>query len=149
MKILVTDRSLTLRYIPHNAIPLANSHEEVLKHLYRLWGFKVKLEQESNSGDISTIGQCPSDDSRHTTEQKYAERTDCEFYAGFTVYISPILRDLGLVFSEDQFVNAFEKRPQSQQALITDNNSSDKLHIKAGLPEQVISSQRLSLMLIQ
>ena len=62
------DRSLTLRYIPHNAIPLANSHEEVLKHLYRLWGFKVKLEQESNSGDISTIGQCPMDDSRHTTE---------------------------------------------------------------------------------
>lgn len=62
------DRSLTLRYIPHNAIPLANSHEEVLKHLYRLWGFRVKLEQESNSGDISTIGQCPMDDSRHTTE---------------------------------------------------------------------------------
>jgi spore cortex formation protein SpoVR/YcgB (stage V sporulation) len=62
------DRSLTLRYIPHNAIPLANSHGEVLKHLYRLWGFKVKLEQESNSGEISTIGQCPIDDSRHTTE---------------------------------------------------------------------------------
>ena len=62
------DRSLTLRYVPHNNIPLANSHEEVLKHLYRLWGFKVKLEQESNSGEVSMIGQCPIDDSRHTTQ---------------------------------------------------------------------------------
>ena len=62
------DRSLTLRYVPHNNIPLANSHEEVLKHLYRLWGFKVKLEQESNCGEVSIIGQCPTDDSRHTTE---------------------------------------------------------------------------------
>ncbi|WP_076918536.1 universal stress protein [Pseudoalteromonas sp. SK18] len=70
----------------------------------------------------------------------YAERTGCEFYAGYTVYISPILRDLGLVFSEEQLVNAFEKLPKSQQALITDNNLRDKLHIKAGLPEQVIPS---------
>ncbi|WP_249362345.1 universal stress protein [Pseudoalteromonas sp. S1608] len=45
-----------------------------------------------------------------------------------------------MVFSEEQLVNAFEKRPQSQQALITDNNLRDKLHIKAGLPEQVFSS---------
>ena len=70
----------------------------------------------------------------------YAQRTDCEFYAGYTVYISPILRDLGLVFSEEQLVNAFEKLPKSQQNLITDNNLRDKLHIKAGLPEQVIPS---------
>ena len=62
------DRSLILRYVPHNSIPLAPSHKEVLKHLYRLWGFKVKLEQESNSGEITTIGQCPVDDSRHTIE---------------------------------------------------------------------------------
>ena len=45
-----------------------------------------------------------------------------------------------MVFSKEQLVNAFEKLPQSQQALITDNNLRDKLHIKAGLPEQVISS---------
>ena len=45
-----------------------------------------------------------------------------------------------MAFSKEQLVNAFEKRPQSQQALITDNNLRDKLHIKAGLPEQVISS---------
>ena len=62
------DRALTLRYVPHNNIPLANTHEEVLKHLYRLWGFKVKLEQVDNNEKITTIGQCPKDDSRHTTE---------------------------------------------------------------------------------
>ena len=61
------DRSLTLRYVPHQNIPLAKSHDEVLKHLYRLWGFKVKLEQESSAGEMTTLGQCPSDDSRHTT----------------------------------------------------------------------------------
>ena len=43
-----------------------------------------------------------------------------------------------MVFSKEQLVNAFEKLPQSLQALITDNNLHDKLHIKAGLPEQVI-----------
>lgn len=45
-----------------------------------------------------------------------------------------------MVFSKEQLVNAFEKLPQSQQALITNNNLRDKLHIKAGLPEQVFSS---------
>ncbi|MEI5617511.1 hypothetical protein WB403_51350, partial [Streptomyces brasiliscabiei] len=62
------DRSLTLRYVPHQNIPLAKSHDEVLKHLYRLWGFKVKLEQQTTTGEITTIGQCPIDDSRHSTE---------------------------------------------------------------------------------
>ncbi|CAD2224895.1 hypothetical protein P3J6_120723 [Pseudoalteromonas sp. 3J6] len=38
-----------------------------------------------------------------------------------------------MVFSEEHLVNAFEKRPQSQQALITDNNLRDNLHIKAGI----------------
>ena len=62
------DRSLTLRYVPHNNIPLAKSKDEVLKHLYRLWGFKVKLEQETATGEVSLLGECPSSDTRHTTE---------------------------------------------------------------------------------
>jgi spore cortex formation protein SpoVR/YcgB (stage V sporulation) len=62
------DRSLTLRYIPHNEIPLANSHNEVLKHLYQLWGFKVKLEKASDNSEILTISQCPTDDTRHKIE---------------------------------------------------------------------------------
>ncbi|MCU4676418.1 SpoVR family protein [Catenovulum sp. 2E275] len=54
------DRSLTLRYIPHNRIPLSANYEEVLKHLYRLWQFDVKLETENEDGSISLIDTCPS-----------------------------------------------------------------------------------------
>ena len=55
------DRSLTLRYVPHNSIPLATSRHEVLRHLHRLWGFDVKLEQLNDDGSIATIGRCPSE----------------------------------------------------------------------------------------
>ncbi len=55
------DRSLTLRYRPHNRIPLADSKEEVIKHLYQLWGFKVILEQEDDSGKTEIIAQCPAE----------------------------------------------------------------------------------------
>ncbi|MFC3032321.1 SpoVR family protein [Pseudoalteromonas fenneropenaei] len=54
------DRSLTLRYVPQNGIPLADSKKEVMKHLYRLWGFAVKLEQENADGTVETIAQCPN-----------------------------------------------------------------------------------------
>ncbi|OAN13600.1 SpoVR family protein [Photobacterium jeanii] len=53
------DRSLTLRYIPHNRIPLADSHQEVLKHMYRLWGFDVTLEEELSDGRSQIIATCP------------------------------------------------------------------------------------------
>lgn len=55
------DRSMTLRYTPHNDVPLAKNTEEVLKHLHRLWGFDVKLEQESlNTGNVEQIALCPT-----------------------------------------------------------------------------------------
>ena len=38
------DRSLTLRHTRHNDRPLDNSAEEVVKHVARLWGFRVRLE---------------------------------------------------------------------------------------------------------
>jgi stage V sporulation protein R len=38
------DRSLTLRHIRHNDRPLDNGAEEVVKHVARLWGFRVRLE---------------------------------------------------------------------------------------------------------
>ncbi|WP_394132776.1 SpoVR family protein [Shewanella maritima] len=53
------DRSLTLRYTPHNRIPLADSMTEVLKHLHRLWGFKVSLEQIEQSGNVTQLASCP------------------------------------------------------------------------------------------
>ena len=54
------DRSLTLRYIPQNGVPLAKSQHQVMKHLHRLWGFDVKLEQENEDGTLTTLARCPS-----------------------------------------------------------------------------------------
>ena len=53
------DRSLTLRYTPHNNIPLSDNVTEVLKHLHRLWGFKVSLEQIDASDNINILATCP------------------------------------------------------------------------------------------
>ncbi|QSX42318.1 SpoVR family protein [Shewanella cyperi] len=53
------DRSLTLRYVPHNHIPLSNNHAEVLKHLHRLWGFDISLEQQEEDGTIKELSHCP------------------------------------------------------------------------------------------
>jgi len=52
------DRSLTLRYIPQNGIPLAQSHVEVLRHLHRLWGFTVKLEEIKENGNPILLASC-------------------------------------------------------------------------------------------
>ncbi|QLE85406.1 SpoVR family protein [Shewanella sp. Scap07] len=53
------DRSLTLRYVPNNRIPLAESRHEVVKHLHRLWGFDVMLEEQSPTGETQIIARCP------------------------------------------------------------------------------------------
>ncbi|MDP5150309.1 SpoVR family protein [Rheinheimera baltica] len=60
------DRSLTLRYIPQNRIPLANSQEQVLKHLHRLWGFTVYLEQQNEDGSADLLCSCPAADEKPT-----------------------------------------------------------------------------------
>jgi len=49
------DRSLILQYVPHDRIPLGESHKEVLKHLYRIWGFDVILEQRNESGKTEIL----------------------------------------------------------------------------------------------
>ncbi|MBR9727101.1 SpoVR family protein [Shewanella intestini] len=63
------DRSLTLKYTPHNRIPLADSKDEVVKHLHRLWGFKVSLVQVSDSGNVSVLAACPLEKEQPTTSQ--------------------------------------------------------------------------------
>jgi stage V sporulation protein R len=55
------DRSLTLRHIPNNHIPLDGSVDEVLKHLHRLWGFDVSLEQVDEQGEVTVLGTCVTD----------------------------------------------------------------------------------------
>ncbi len=47
------DRALTLRHFQHNARPLHDSADEVLKHVARLWGFGVQLESVSPQGEVS------------------------------------------------------------------------------------------------
>ncbi|MFD2165931.1 SpoVR family protein [Thalassotalea euphylliae] len=53
------DRSLTLRHVPHNKVPLAESKDEVLKHLHYLWGFDVKLTTIDKQGEEREIARCP------------------------------------------------------------------------------------------
>ncbi|WP_199611324.1 SpoVR family protein [Flocculibacter collagenilyticus] len=53
------DRSLTLRYVPHDRIPLSESKDEVMRHLHQLWGFDVKLEYENDNGNIELLARCP------------------------------------------------------------------------------------------
>lgn len=54
------DRALTLRYIQTDKQPLAEkSANEVLKHLYKLWGFPVKLETVLEDGTVALTHSCP------------------------------------------------------------------------------------------
>ena len=60
------DRSLTLRHTPHNGVPLADSKEEVLKHLHYLWQFDVKLTQTNDHGEDVVLAQCPPNQKKDT-----------------------------------------------------------------------------------
>jgi stage V sporulation protein R len=53
------DRSLTLRYTPKNQIPLADTKEDVLKHLHLLWKFPVKLQTVDIDGSVLSEVYCP------------------------------------------------------------------------------------------
>lgn len=53
------DRSLTLKYTPHQKTPLADSKDEVMKHLYYLWQFDVNLIQEDENGKTILLASCP------------------------------------------------------------------------------------------
>ena len=49
-----TDRSLVLRHLKSRGRPLAGDDaEQVMKHLARLWGFKVRLEETEPDGTVS------------------------------------------------------------------------------------------------
>jgi len=47
------DRSLTLRHTQHSYRPLHDGAQEVLKHVGRLWGFRVILESVDDEGDVA------------------------------------------------------------------------------------------------
>lgn len=60
------DRSLTLRYLAQDGVPLAKSHDEVLKHLHHLWGFSVKLEEVDENGTRYLLSSYPAQDKHQT-----------------------------------------------------------------------------------
>ncbi|WP_017446003.1 SpoVR family protein [Gayadomonas joobiniege] len=54
------DRSLTLVYRANQNIPLDQQYNEVMKHLYRLWQFDVKLVQQLADGSEKLLARCPT-----------------------------------------------------------------------------------------
>ena len=55
------DRSLTLRHTQYNRRPLAQSAEQVIKHIRRLWGFTVRLESLVEDDEIEVTYECNSE----------------------------------------------------------------------------------------
>ena len=53
------DRSLTLRHTRHDRCPLDDSADEVLKHVARLWGFTVRLEEVDDQATVHRVRKCP------------------------------------------------------------------------------------------
>jgi spore cortex formation protein SpoVR/YcgB (stage V sporulation) len=51
------DRSLTLRHYRYNRRPLADSLDEMLLHVRRLWGFDVRMESVDEEGRVQLIGE--------------------------------------------------------------------------------------------
>jgi spore cortex formation protein SpoVR/YcgB (stage V sporulation) len=53
------DRTLTLRHYKDKNRPLSDTTDEVIKHLHRLWGFKVEIETEASDGSTEITHRCP------------------------------------------------------------------------------------------
>ena len=49
------DRSMTLRHSQYERRPMADSSDDVLKHVYRLWKFPVKLESQWQGETVQTF----------------------------------------------------------------------------------------------
>lgn len=54
------DRSLSLHYTQQNRVPLGNTTDQVLKHLYTLWKFPVILKTTDLHGNVLGEHRCPS-----------------------------------------------------------------------------------------
>jgi spore cortex formation protein SpoVR/YcgB (stage V sporulation) len=53
------DRSDAALYSAQRA-PLDKGRKEVLKHVHRLWGFDVLLEQQNEDGSVELLERCPA-----------------------------------------------------------------------------------------
>jgi spore cortex formation protein SpoVR/YcgB (stage V sporulation) len=52
------DRSLTLRHTQYHRRPLAESADEIVKHIARLWGFTVRLESALENDKVELTHEC-------------------------------------------------------------------------------------------
>ena len=57
------DRSLTLRHTRYQRRPLSDEADEVLRHIARLWGFTVRLEELDENEKVVNTRECPADQS--------------------------------------------------------------------------------------
>ncbi len=71
---------------------------------------------------------------------EFSKIKNTDLHACYTVEVSEVLRDLGVVFSDNEVAKAKESLDASHKALLQDYPLKDGLHIKAGLPERVIPS---------
>ncbi|WNC71707.1 SpoVR family protein [Thalassotalea psychrophila] len=55
------DRSLTLEYIPQNNVNLADTKDEVIKHLHYLWQFDVNLVTQDKEMYTQILSHCPEE----------------------------------------------------------------------------------------
>ncbi len=69
-----------------------------------------------------------------------AAKLSVPLHIGYAISVSPILRDLGIVFTDEQEINALKNLPEQQQALVEQYQLADKLKIKAGDVAKVIPS---------
>lgn len=75
----------------------------------------------------------------------FAAMNNTEFHAGYTVPVSPFLKDLGIIVPDEAERTALEKIPMKQRTLLDSFQLLDKVHVKAGLPEKVIPSMAADL----
>jgi len=59
------NRAMTLRYFSYQRRPLGDDFEVVLDHLAYLWGFTVRLEDQTPSGAIKLIAEVTPEKRRH------------------------------------------------------------------------------------
>ena len=51
------DRSLTLRHFAYEGRPLGKTQDDVMRHVATLWGFKVRLEEQDEFGQVRLLGE--------------------------------------------------------------------------------------------
>jgi spore cortex formation protein SpoVR/YcgB (stage V sporulation) len=51
------DRALTLRYFSYQRRPLHHDFTAVLGHVAHLWGFPVRLEEQTTAGEVNRLGE--------------------------------------------------------------------------------------------